>query len=73
MMSAGPQYLKTLPSTVRFGGVGGFFTCPSIQVPFPGGRETLFITLLGLNQAAVLMPFETAGFFRNLQSFRLIR
>src|SRR5580704_7626752 len=28
----GPQYLKPLPSTVRFGCVGGFFTCPSVLV-----------------------------------------
>jgi hypothetical protein len=28
-MSAGPQYLKPLPSTVRLGGVGGFLSYPA--------------------------------------------
>jgi hypothetical protein len=31
-MSAGPHYLKPLPPRVRFGGGGGFFAYPSVQV-----------------------------------------
>ena len=31
-MSADSSYPKPLPSMVRFGGVGGFFSCPSVQV-----------------------------------------
>ena len=48
MMSAGPPYLKPLASTVRFGGVGGFFAYPEVTA-----KELEFILVLRSNDPAI--------------------